>query len=95
MALTITDHPIRSADAPHTAGLGDGGGTVTWLPGRVLTGGRAAAVETAGAGQPGPGRLQPGGVRRGVLVPRGRLGRPARPCGPAAIMQASEVPGAG
>ena len=48
MALTITDHPIRSADAPHTAGLGDGGGTVTWLPGRVLTGGRAA-IETAEA----------------------------------------------
>lgn len=30
-------------------------------------------------GQPDPGRLQPGGVRRRVLVPRGRLGRPVRP----------------
>jgi RNA polymerase sigma factor (sigma-70 family) len=49
MALTITHHLIRSADTQHTAGLGDGGGTVTWLPGRVLTGGRAAAIETAGA----------------------------------------------
>ena len=29
MALTITNHLIRRADAPHIAGLGDGGGTVT------------------------------------------------------------------
>ena len=30
-------------------------------------------------GQPDPGRLQPGGVRRRVLVSRGRLGRAVRP----------------
>ena len=47
MGLTITIHLIRCADAPPTAGLGDGGGTVTWLPGRVLTAGRVAAVEAA------------------------------------------------
>jgi len=34
MALTITNHQIRSADTPHNAGPGDGGWTVTWLPGR-------------------------------------------------------------
>ena len=44
MVLTITNHLIRSADVPHTAGLGDDGGTVTWLPGRVLTEGRAAVT---------------------------------------------------
>jgi hypothetical protein len=55
--LTITIHLIRCADAPHTAGLGDGGGTVTWLPGRVLTAGRAAAVEDGRGRQPDPGRL--------------------------------------
>ncbi len=51
MAVTITNHQIRSADTPPTAGLGDGGWTVTWLPGRVLTEGQAAAREIAGAGQ--------------------------------------------
>jgi hypothetical protein len=52
MALTITNHLIRGADAPHIAGFGDGAGTVIWLPGRVLTEGRAAATKTAG----GPAR---------------------------------------
>jgi hypothetical protein len=95
MALTITNHLIRSADTAYTDELGDGGGSVAWLPGRVLTQGRAVAIETAGGGQPDPGRWRPGGVRRRVLVPRGRLGRPVRPYGPAAVMQASEVPGTG
>ena len=36
MALTITNHQIRSADTPHTAEPGDGGWIVTWLPGRGL-----------------------------------------------------------
>jgi hypothetical protein len=49
MALTITNHLIRSADTAHTAGFGDDGGVVTWLPGRVLTEGRGTAIETAGA----------------------------------------------
>jgi hypothetical protein len=49
MALTITNHLIRSADTPHTADLGDGGRTVTWLPGRVFTEGQAAATEIAEA----------------------------------------------
>jgi hypothetical protein len=55
--LTITIHLIRCADAPPTAGLGDGGGTVTWLPGRVLTAGRAAAVDDGRGSQPDSGRL--------------------------------------
>ena len=76
MAVTITNHQIRSADTPPTAGLGDGGWTVTWLPGRVLTEGQAAAMEIAGAAS--PGWLRPGGARRRVLVPRGRPGRPVR-----------------
>jgi hypothetical protein len=54
MGLTITIHLIRCADAPPTAGLGDGGGTVTWLPGRA---GRAAAVEDGRGSQPDSGRL--------------------------------------
>ena len=47
MALTITNHLIRCADAPHSAGFG--GVIVIWLPGRVLTEGRAAATAAAGA----------------------------------------------
>jgi hypothetical protein len=39
MALTITNHLVRSADAPLTAGFGDGAGIVIRLPGGVLTGG--------------------------------------------------------
>ncbi|SRR6266566_1335150 len=49
MALTIINHLVRSADAPHTAGFGDGEGIVIRLPGGVLTGGRAAAIDAAGA----------------------------------------------
>ena len=42
MAVTITNHLIRSADTPHAAEFGDGGWTVTWLPSLVLTEGQAA-----------------------------------------------------
>jgi hypothetical protein len=59
MALTITNHLIRNADTPHTAGLGDGGWTVTWLPGRGLTKGQAAAIETAGAASQIPADCNP------------------------------------
>jgi hypothetical protein len=59
MALTITNHLIRSADTARTAELGDGGGTVTWLPGRVLTKGRAAATETAAAASQIPADCNP------------------------------------
>jgi hypothetical protein len=93
MALTITNHLIRSADTAHTAELGDGGGTVTWLPGRVLTEGRAAAIETAEAASQFPAGCNPEVYDEGFWSPRGCLGRPARPYGPAGIMQASEVPG--
>jgi hypothetical protein len=44
----------------HTAGLGDGGGTVTWLPGRGLTEGRAATIESAGAASRIPADCNPG-----------------------------------
>ena len=59
MALTITNHLVRCADAPHTAGFGDGGGIVIWLPGRVLTAGRAAAIEAAGAASQIPADCNP------------------------------------
>jgi hypothetical protein len=59
MALTITNHLIRRADTAHTAVLGGGGGTVTWLPGRVLTEGRAAAIETAEAASQIPDDCNP------------------------------------
>ena len=95
MALTITDHLIRSADTPHAAEFGDGGWTVTWLPGRVLTGGQAAAVEIAGAASQIPAGCDPEVYDEGFWSPwtpgPGHLGH----TGPAAIMQASEVPGAG
>ena len=93
MGLTITIHLIRCADASRTAGLGDGGGTVTWLPGRVVTAGRAAAVKTAEAASQIPADCSPEVSGEGVLVPCGRLGRPARPYGPAGIVHASGMPG--
>jgi len=65
MAVTITNHQIRSADTPPTAGLCDGGWTVTWLPGRVLTEGQAAAMEIAGAASQIPGPSD--GLARGQL----------------------------
>ena len=59
MALTITNHLVRCADAPRTVGFGDGGGSVIRLPGRVLTEGRAAAIETAGAASQIPADCNP------------------------------------
>jgi hypothetical protein len=79
MALTITNHLIRSADALHTAGLGDGGGTVTWLPGRTLTEGRAAVIRTAEVASQIPADGNPEVYDEGVLARRGRPGQPARP----------------
>ena len=58
MAVTITNHQIRSADTPHTAEPGDGGWTVTWLPGRGLTEGQAA-MESAGAASQVPADRHP------------------------------------
>jgi hypothetical protein len=86
---------IRSADAPHTAGFGDGGGIVTWLPGRVLTGRRAAVIEAAGAASRIPADGNPEVYDEGfwsrVDAWAGQFGL----TGPAAIVLASEVPGAG
>jgi hypothetical protein len=93
MALTVTDYLIRSADAPHTAGSGDGGGTVTRLPGRVLAAGRVAVIKTAGATSQIPADCRPEVCGEGfwsrVDAWAGRLGL----TGPAGIAQASEVPG--
>jgi hypothetical protein len=58
MALTITNHLVRSADAPHTAGFGDVAGIVIRLPGGVLTGGPGRRRRGRRGGQPDPGRLQ-------------------------------------
>jgi hypothetical protein len=95
MALTITNHLIRSADAPRTAGFGDGGGIVTWLPGRVLTGGLATAIEAAGAASQIPADCHPEVYDEGfwsrVDAWAGQFGL----TGPAAIVLASEVLGAG
>jgi hypothetical protein len=95
MALTITNHQTRSADAPHTAGLGDGGGTVTWLPGRMLTEGRAAVMRTAEVVSQIPADCSPEvydeGFWSGADIWASRLGL----TGPAGMVQASEVPGAG
>jgi hypothetical protein len=93
MALTITNHLIRSADTPHTAEFGDGGRTVTWLPGRGLTEGQAAAMETAGAASQIPAGCHPEVYDEGFWSPvdarAGQLGL----TGSAVIMQASEIPG--
>ena len=78
---------------PPTAGLG-AGWTVTWLPGRVLTEGQAAAREIAGAGQIpagcGPGVHDEGSWSR-ADARAGEFGV----TGPAAHIQASGVAGAG
>ena len=93
MALTITNHLVRSADAPRTGGFGDGGGIVIWLRSRVLTGGRAAAMEAAGAASQIPADCNPEVYDEGfwsrVDAWAGQLGL----TGPVGIVQASEVPG--
>jgi hypothetical protein len=91
------DHqsPERCADAPHSVGFGDGGGIVIRLPGRVLTGGRAAAIEAAGAASQIPADGNPQVYDEGswsrVNACAGQFGL----TGPADIVKASGVPGAG
>ena len=53
MALTITNHQIRSADTPHTANPGHGGWTVTWLPGGRVMAWPAAGYGVVAAAGPG------------------------------------------
>ena len=79
MVLTITNHLIRSADTPHTADLGDGGGTVTWLPGRVLTEGQAAAIEIAESASQIPADCNPEVYDEGFWSRVDAWARPARP----------------
>jgi hypothetical protein len=95
MALTITNHLIRSADTRHAAEFGDGGWTVIWLSGRVLTEGQAAVMAVAGAASQIPADCGPE-VYDEASGPAwtpgpGQLGL----AGPAAIMQASGAPGPG
>jgi hypothetical protein len=80
MALTITNHLIRSADIPHAAGLGGGGRTVTSLPGRVLTEGQGAAMEIAGAASQIPAGCDPEVHDQGFWSRVDAWRRPARPC---------------
>jgi hypothetical protein len=95
MALTITNQLVRSADAPYTAGIGDDGGIVIWLPGRVLTGGRAAAIKAAATASQIPADCNPEVYDEGFWSRAdawaGQFGL-TRPVG---IVQASEVPGTG
>ena len=83
------------ADAPHTAGFGDGAGIVIWLPGRLFTGGRAAAIEGAGAASQVPADCNPEVYDEGfwsrVDAWAGQFGL----TGPVGIVQASKVPAAG
>ena len=79
MALTITNHQIRSADTPHTAEPGDGGWTVTWLAGRGLTEGQAAAMESAGAPSQVPADRHLEVCHEGSWSRVDAWGRPARP----------------
>ena len=67
---------------------------MTWLPGRVLTGGRAAAEQTARAASQIPADCNPEvydeGLWSRVDAWAGQFGL----TGPAGIAQAAEVPGA-
>jgi hypothetical protein len=91
MAVTITNDLIRSADIPPTAEFGDGGWTLTWLPGRVLTGSQAAAMEIAEAASQMPAACRPGvhdeGFWSRVDARAGQFGL----AGPAARIRASAV----
>ena len=95
MAPTITNHLIRSADTAHTAGFGDGGGIVIWLPGGVLTEGRAAAREAAGAASQIPADCNPEVYNEGFWSRLDAWAGHFGLTGPAGIVLASEVPGAG
>jgi hypothetical protein len=93
MALTITNRLIRGADAPHIAGFGDGAGTVKWLPGRVLTEGRAAATKTAGAASQIPADCNPEVYDEGFWSRVDAWAGQFVLTGPVGIVQASGMPG--
>jgi hypothetical protein len=96
MALTITNHLIRSAGTPHAAGPGDGGRTVTSLPGRVLSEGQAAAaMEIAEAASQIPAGCDPEAYDQGFWSRAAAWAGQPGLTGPAAIMQAPGVAGAG
>ena len=79
MALTITNHLILSADTSHTAELGDGGCTVAWLPGRMLTEGQTAAMEIAEAASQIPADCDPEVYAEGFRSRVDAWAWPARP----------------
>ena len=91
------DHqsPGPQCGCPHTAGFGDGGGIAIWLPGRVLTGGRAAAIKAAAAASQIPADCNPEVYDEGFWSFAGAWAGQFGLTGPVGIVQASEVPGAG
>ena len=98
--ILIRDHEYVCEDQgvrmPRTRpGSATAEGSVTWLPGRVLTGGRAAAIETAGAASQIPADCHPEVYDEGfwsrVDAWVGQFGV----AGPAGIVLASEVSGTG
>jgi hypothetical protein len=72
-----------------------GGGIVIRLPGRVLTGGRAAAIEAAGAASQIPADGNPEVYDEGFWSRVNALAGQFGLTGPGGIVQASAVPGAG
>jgi hypothetical protein len=93
MALTITNHLIRSADTPYPAKLCDGRWTLTWLAARVLTEGQAA-TKTAQADSNIPANDDPE-VHDEGSGPARTPGRASSVfADSAAVMQAPEVPAA-
>ena len=78
MALTITNHLVRSADAPSAAGFGDGGGIVIRLPASQIPADCNPEVYDEGFWSRVSARVGQFGLT-----------------GPAGIVQASGLPGAG
>jgi hypothetical protein len=94
MAHRITNLLIGNTDTPHTAGPGGGRWTVTSLPGRVLTEGRADAIDAAEGTSRFPADYKPQvyseGFRSRVDACAGQFGF----ADPPPLCRASEVPGA-
>jgi hypothetical protein len=75
--------------------FGDGGGIAIWLPGRVLTGGRAAAIKAAAAASQIPADCNPEVYDEGFWSFAGAWAGQLGLTRPVGIVQASEVPGTG
>jgi len=68
---------------------------VIWLPGRVLTGGRAAAIEAAGAASQIPADCNPEVYDEGFWYRAGTWADQLGLTRPVGIVRASEVPATG